>query len=277
MFGNVFLFLNISMNIDNLRAIGKQLFRELGRMRLKPFDSEPIGKGASGDKTFPIDKAAEDIIIGSLEALREPLSIISEEAGLQDIHGGGRHVLIDPVDGSKNAISGIPFYCVSIAVADGATIGSISMAYVLNLLTGDEFWAQRGKGACFNGTRIQCQTGDLFYLVAYEAQDPKRDIPAILDLLAAARRTRCLGATALDLSYLAYGSISVFVNPSPSRSFDFGGGYLIVKEAGGVFTDLKGNSIEDKELGLGKSVALLASGNSSLHEKALRLLNPTQS
>ncbi|MCX7914291.1 MAG: hypothetical protein N2511_06880, partial [Thermodesulfovibrionales bacterium] len=156
---------------------------------------------------------------------------------------------------------------------DGNTIGSISLAYIINLLTGDEFWAERGVGAYFNGERIHTQRDDLFYLIAYEAQAPKRDIPAILNLLSQARRTRCLGATALDLAYVAYGSVSVFISPAPSRSFDFAAGWLLVKEAGGIFTDLKGNLIDDTPLGTQKSVPLLASGNRALHNRALKLLS----
>lgn len=260
------------MKIENLRFIGKELFSQIRDIRLRPYTSHSLGKGASGDKTFPIDKKAENIIISSLEALKEPLNIISEEYGYKEISGGGRHVLIDPIDGSKNAITGIPFYCSSIAVADDKTIGSISLAYVINLLTGDEFWAESGMGAFFNGERIYSQMDDLFYLVAYEAQSPKKDIPQIIKLLSAARRTRCLGATALDLALVAYGSVSVFISPAPSRSFDFGAGWLLVKEAGGVCTDLNGYHINDTPIGIQKTVPLLASGNKSLHEKALKLL-----
>ncbi len=259
------------MKIEHLREIGQRLFAELGKTRLKPFASESLGKGAGGDKTFPVDKKAEDIIIGSLKALNEPLSIVSEEAGIEEIRGGGKRIIIDPVDGSKNAITGIPFYCTSIAVADGDNIGSISLAYVINLLTGDDFWTEKGSGAFFNGERIYAQKDDIFYLIAYEAQSPKNDIPKMMKLFAEAWRTRCLGATALDLAYLSYGAISVFITPSPSRSFDFAAGYLLIKEAGGVFTDIKGNSIEDTEITLKKSSPLLASGNIKLHERALRL------
>ncbi|TAN43759.1 MAG: hypothetical protein EPN22_09215 [Nitrospirae bacterium] len=261
-----------TMEIQDLRSIGKKLFAGIGKTRLRPFESSSIGKGAGGDKTFPIDKQAEDIIISGLEMLDEPLSIVSEEAGIKEIKGGGSRVLIDPIDGSKNAISGVPFYCSSIAVADGNTVGSVFMSYVINLLTGDEFWAERGRGAYFNGNRMTTQQDDLFYFIAYEAQMPKRDIPAIINLLAEARRARCFGSMALDLAYLAYGSASVFVMPAPSRSFDYAGGWLLVKEAGGVITDTKGNSIDNAEAGLGRGATILASGNAKLHDKALKLL-----
>lgn len=260
------------MDINTLRNIGRQLLKELPLLKQKPLTQIALGVGASGDKTFPIDKKAEDIIISGLEAAGEPLTIVSEEFGIKDIRGGGKKILIDPIDGSKNAIAGIPFYCASIAVADGSTIGDIGLSYIVNLINGDEFWAEKDKGAFLNGERIYAQKNNELYLVAYEAQSPKKDIPRIIPLLAKSMKTRCLGATALDLAYLAYGSISIFANPSLSRSFDFGGGWLIVKEAGGIFTDIEGNSLEKVEISLKKSVSLLAAGNENLHKEALKLL-----
>ena len=258
------------MKIEILRSIGGKLLKEISSG--KSFSKTALGIGASGDKTYPIDKVAEDIILSGLDESGEALTIVSEEAGIRDIRGGGKKVLIDPIDGSRNAVSGIPFFCTSIAVADGNMVGDIETAYVVNLVNGDEFWAERGKGAFLNGEAIHTQKDDIFYLVAYEAQAPHRDIPRIIPLLSESRKTRCLGATALDLSYLASGAISIFANPSPSRSFDFAGGWLLVKEAGGVFTDITGNPIDAVEVSLKKSTSLLVSGNERLHENALRLL-----
>ncbi|NCO67637.1 MAG: hypothetical protein COY75_07445 [Nitrospirae bacterium CG_4_10_14_0_8_um_filter_41_23] len=261
------------MEIKLLRNIGKRLLKKIPL--IKKGIKSAIGIGASGDKTYPIDKIAEDIIISGLDESGEAMTIVSEELGIKDIKGGGKKILIDPIDGSRNAVSGIPFFCTSIAVVDGNTVGDIESAYVVNLINGDEFWAERGKGAFLNGERMNTQKDDNFYFIAYETQTPHEDIPRIIPLLAESRKTRCLGATALDLAYLAYGAISIFVSPSPSRSFDFAGGWLLVKEAGGIFTDMNGNSIETIEVSLKKSTSLLASGNERLHEKALRLLSRT--
>jgi len=259
------------MNIEILRSIGKKLLSEIpvGKQICK----DAIGIGASGDKTYPIDKIAEDIILSSLEHSGESLTILSEEIGIRDIKGGGKIVLIDPVDGSRNAVAGVPFYCTSIAVVEGNKVGDIGLAYVLNLINGDEFWAEKGKGAFLNRERIVTQQDDILYLTAYEAQSPAKDIPRILPLLSESRKTRCFGATALDIAYLACGSISIFANPSPSRSFDFSGGWLLVQEAGGVFTDVQGNPIDNIEVSLKKSTSLLVAGNARLHEKALKFLS----
>ncbi|NWF52095.1 MAG: hypothetical protein HXY47_03340 [Nitrospirae bacterium] len=259
------------MQIRLLREIGRVLLKEISILRFKT--ASAIGVGAAGDKTYPIDKKAEDIIISKLDDSGDSFTIISEEIGIKDIKGGGKRVIIDPVDGSKNAISGIPFYCSSIAIADGETLRDIETAYIINLINGDEFWAEKGKGAFLNGNRICTQIDDTFYIIAYEAQNPSKDIMLINPLLIKARKTRCLGATALDLAYLAFGAISVFVTPSFSRSFDFASGWLLVREAGGIFTDIKGNSIEELEISLKRSSSLLAAGNERLHKKALKFLN----
>lgn len=259
------------MKIEQLRAIGKRLLKEIPL--IKKDKRQVLGIGASGDKTYPIDKIAEDMILSGLHESGEALTVVSEEIGVKDIRGGGKKVLIDPIDGSRNAISGIPFYCTSIAVLDGDTVGDIAIAYIVNLINGDEFWVKKGKGAFLNGQKIKTQKDSIFYLIAYEAQAPHKDIPRIIPLFSESRKTRCLGSTALDLAYLASGAISVFVSPSPSRSFDFAGGWLLVEEAGGIFTDLRGDTIDTLEVSLKKSITLLVSGNANLHEKALRLLS----
>lgn len=263
------------MKIEDLRSLGNSLYREIFPLRKSFISEESIGRGAGGDKTFLIDKKAEDIILEKLKELKEPLSIVSEECGLIELNGGGKIVLIDPIDGSKNAINGIPFYCTSIAIADDDTIGSVKMSYVINLLTGDEFYAERGKGAFMNDRKIKIENSKNkdIRLVAYEAQVPGSDIPRIMSLIKESKRTRCLGATALDLCHVAQGSIDVFVSPSPSRSFDFAGGWLIIKESGGVFTDMEGNNLHSMKLGLKNRSTLLASRNAEIHRRALELLN----
>ena len=261
------------MYLKIFQNIREKLLTRLAEARFRPLSQKPLGVGAGGDRTFLIDRLAEDLIISELESSGLPLSIISEEYGRKEINGGGKTVLIDPIDGSKNAVSGIPFYCTSLAIAEGDTIGSVTVAYVVNLINGDEFRAEKGKGAFLNNERMVTQKEDEFFLVAYEAQAPGRDIPRILPLLARSHKTRCLGATALDLAYLACGAVSVFVCPSPSRSFDFGAGWLLAKEAGAVCTDMDGRTVDTVELGLRKSVPLLASANQSLHDKALQVLN----
>jgi len=261
------------VQVSDLRSIGKCLFREIGAVRLTQATAIALEKGAGGDRTFAVDKQAEDLILGAFERLGEPMSIVSEEYGLKEIRGGGQHIVVDPIDGSKNAISGLPLYCASIAVADGETVGALRLGYVINLLTGDEFWAEKGAGAFFNGVRMQTQQDSIVGAIAFEAQVPHRDLPRLLPLLNTARRVRCLGAVALDLCHVAYSSLSVFCIAAPSRAIDFSAGVLIVREAGGIVTDIEGRPIDEVALDLKRSVSLLAAGNMTLHDRALSVVS----
>lgn len=137
----------------------------------------------------------------------------------------------------------------------------------------DEFWAEKDRGAFLNGRQINTQASDELIIVLYEAQNPARDIPMIMTILSKFRRARCLGSVALDLAYLSMGSASAFINPFPSRSFDFAGGWLIVKEARCVFTDMSGNALESVETGLVHSAPLLVSANEKIHDKLLGFIS----
>jgi myo-inositol-1(or 4)-monophosphatase len=260
------------MNLKDLRKIGDRLKKEIPAHLEELRKGGPVGRGAGGDITHPIDKMAEDIVIEEVRKLGEPVTIISEECGFRDINGGGQKLLMDPVDGSRNALSGVTLFSTSIALIDGSTIGETSTGYIINLTSGDEFWAVKGNGSFLNGTEIKTQQDNIYKVIAYEAQTPKVDIPKIMPLISLFRRARCFGSTALDLAFLSQGAISTFIVPCPSRSFDFAAGYLLVKEAGGIITDLKGNEIDSVEADVIRATPLLASANKDLHRKALEVL-----
>lgn len=261
------------MDSTALRAIGRRIYTKIKGM--SPRGQEPQERGAGGDRSFPVDKAAEKEILEGLDALGEPLTVITEESGIIELGrtGAVRTAVIDPIDGSRNAVAGLPFFGLSMAIALGDDYSSIECGYVINLVSGDEFLADAGRGFFMNGLRMRAQQDDILRLVLYEAPQPKEHLKDILPLLYGSRKTRCLGAMALDLAYLASGSGSVFAGPAPSRSFDFAAGYLFVHEAGGVFTDFQGGEIGREKLSLKRGPALLASGNRALHDKALELLH----
>ncbi len=261
------------MVINDLRNIGTKLLEMVPRCRFAEDARVAIKKGASGDRTFPMDREAEEIILTSLEGLNEPFHIVSEESGIKYIGSGGMTVLVDPIDGSKNAVSGLPLFSTSIAVADGNRIGDIVMGYVINLVSGDEFWAERGQGAFLNGRQIHAQEPDDLFLALYEVRNPGRDLPEIMPLLSLFNKTRCLGSVAVDLASIAMGAASVFVNPVPSRVYDYGGGWLLIREAGGIFTDMDGDPLDDVEIGMGRSAPLLASANEKIHNRVLGVIH----
>jgi len=259
------------MDIQALREAGRRLLQHLGGRSLR--GQRLLGRGAAGDKTYAFDRQAETVVLEHLGSLGEPLEVLTEEAGVLRLHGpGGLRVLLDPVDGSRNAAAGLPFYGSSIAVAEGERLADVFMAYVLNLASGDEFWAQRGRGAFLNGAPIRCTGDERLRVAAFEAADTARDIPRIMPVLEAFHRVRCMGAVALELACLAGGGLTAVLSPSPSRSFDYAAGWLLLKEAGGLFTDFRGQDLGAERLGLKGGSVFVASANEAVHRRLLELL-----
>lgn len=260
------------MEIENLRRIGRRVYEGVKAAAVK--GQGPLERGAGGDLSYPVDKLAEDIILEGLRGLGRRFHIVSEEAGIIELEGAGEPLTIaaDPVDGSKNAVAGIPFFGASIAVGRGGLLGGLQSGYVINLVTGDEFWAEKGQGAFQNGRRIHCQRGGELKLALFEASTPSTHLRRILPLLEGANKTRCLGSIALDLALLASGAASLLVSPGASRSFDYAAGFLLVKEAGGLFTDMEGNAIDGEKIGMQRGASLLASANPEIHGTALKAL-----
>src|SRR5215208_2146334 len=134
---------------------------EMRRFPERADRSVPTGRGEGGDIALVIDRAAEDAIFRELESLDLPMTIISEERGHVDLHGGGpTRVVVDPIDGSRNAKRGIPAYSVSIAVADGPAIGDVTFAYVHDLALDEDWHAAPGEGAFLDGNRLSALPTD---------------------------------------------------------------------------------------------------------------------
>src|SRR5437868_5472771 len=99
------------------------------------------------DAVAAIDAAAERVILARFVGL--DTRIVSEEVGSS---GDGRwRIVVDPIDGSLNAKRGIPFFSLSVAVADGDTMGDVVFGYVYDFGSGEEWTATRGGGARLNG------------------------------------------------------------------------------------------------------------------------------
>ncbi|KON27608.1 hypothetical protein AC481_04305 [miscellaneous Crenarchaeota group archaeon SMTZ-80] len=217
-------------------------------------------RGAGGDMTMYIDQVAEEIIIQSLTKDKVNCLLISEEIGEKYI--GNEHqaktnqqvLIIDPLDGSNNAVRGVPYCSVSIAYAIGNKMNDIIRAVVLNLNTREIYWAEKGKGAYFNSAQIHVSDLDITQKCFFELNLPMKNLMKSLKELASLirrfYRIRILGSTALTLCQIASGSMEAFINlRETNRLVDVAAGFLILKEAGGKIFSLDGEEI-NKDLSI---------------------------
>ena len=204
------------------------------------------GRGEGGDTAYVIDRAAEDAIFAEIEALGEPVTAVSEERGEVQIAGGSElRIVIDPVDGSLNAKRGLPFACVSIAIASGSRMADVDVGWVAELdpriSVGDEprpgrdWWAVKGEGAFRDGEPLPRLRPGPLEVLGIETARPElvaAAAPAIESV--EARRIRALGSVAMTLCLVAAGQLDAMLSLRPIRSVDAAAAQLLVKEAGGA-------------------------------------------
>lgn len=247
-------------------------------LELHPFTSDraqTAGRGEGGDTALVIDRAAEDAIFAELESLGLPLTAISEERGHVAIGGGGPvHVVVDPIDGSRNAKRHLPLYSVSIAVAAGGTIADVEFAYVKDFGLGEEWWARRGEGAFLDGEPLPALDQDAgLELLGLESTHPRLVARAAEGLAGTgADRLRAIGSIALSLCWVAGARFDGMLTLDPCRSVDAAAGQLIVREAGGAvaFPDA-GSDALDASLDLGMRSRVVAASNPSILDGLLRV------
>ncbi|HQN75591.1 MAG TPA: inositol monophosphatase family protein [Methanomassiliicoccales archaeon] len=224
-----------------------------------------VGMGADGTPTCRIDQVAEDLLLKLMDERDVPLNVLSEEAGYID-RGYERTLVMDPVDGTYNALMGVPFYSVSLAVCT-KSMNDATHGIVQNLVTGDQFYAEKGKGATWNGRSIHVRKCDkdssvLFvYLGKFSAATAN-------GVLRKARRTRSMGCSSLEMCLVAAGLADGFylhseVYQRALRVVDIAASSLILREAGGELYDLDGKVL-DMSLDLEVRANCLAAGDPSL-------------
>lgn len=237
-----------------------------------------VGTGAAGDKTLLADRRAEEELLSVLLRV-EGLRVLSEEAGNMGDAKANLIAVVDPLDGSANFERGIPFYCTSVALADGPTIQNVFFGIVRNLVTGDVYLSQKGKGAMKNGETIRTSS-PLALSESVAAMDLSMASVELLrglsPLMSRVRRQVHYGANALELCYLAEGRIDAFVDiRKRMRITDFAAGCLIATEAGASITDEWGRELRWK-LDLSERAPCVASANAELHNQILKLLAPSK-
>jgi len=198
-------------------------------------EREPVvGAGQGGDDTVAIDAASEAAIVRRLETTGADFTLISEELGERAFGSGGpTHVVVDPIDGSLNAKRGIPFFALSVAVAEGATMDDVHFGYVYDFGTGEEWTAEHGSGAFLGTERLGAvRPKDEIEILSFEATLTSSVAEKAAQMVGLAYRLRIMGSLAISLCHLAAGRVDGVVSLKAARSVDIAAAQLLVREHG---------------------------------------------
>ncbi|HEY0512721.1 MAG TPA: inositol monophosphatase family protein [Thermoanaerobaculia bacterium] len=202
-----------------------------------------VRRKAENDFVTQADKESEAAIVAAIREHYPDHRILAEEGSGAGQGHGDYEWLIDPLDGTTNFLHGLPTYCVSVACRQG---DELLVAVIEDPEGRNLFSATRGGGAFWNGRpmRVSPQEGlkSSFLATGY----PWRALPTLelylgifRDVFRLSKALRRCGSAALDLAYTAAGVYDGFFEFRLSP-WDIGAGVLLVREAGGVVTDLDG-------------------------------------
>ena len=200
-----------------------------------------VGLGADGTVTKYIDQLAEDAAINYLNKSKTKVNVLSEEIGFLD-NGADYTFVLDPIDGTRNAYRGIPFYSVSIAIGK-STLSDVEYGIVKNIPSGDVFTAEKSHGAFLNGNRIG--TPEIPDKEPLSSLSLGKNCDKMTISLAKKDKVRSLGSASLEMCMVAIGALDYYVvGKEYIRIVDIAASTLILREAGGIVTNAFGEELD---------------------------------
>jgi myo-inositol-1(or 4)-monophosphatase len=226
----------VNVAVRAARAAGNVILRYMNRL-----DRIQVVEKHHMDFASEVDRMAEESIIRDLKRAYPRHAILAEESG-----AAGDNPLtwvIDPLDGTHNYLRGIPHFCVSIAMLDH---GEPVYGVVYDPRRDELFTASKGDGAYLNDRRIRIAKRETLDGAMLATGFPFRErahlapqLAMVSRLLAQAEDLRRSGSAVLDLAYTAAGRFDGYFEFG-LKPWDMAAGCLLVREAGGTFTDLAG-------------------------------------
>jgi myo-inositol-1(or 4)-monophosphatase len=238
---------NLNIMEKACKKASKLLIRDFGEV-----EKLQVSKKGPGDFVTNSDKRTEKIIINELSLARPDYSFLAEESGATGKSAEFKWI-IDPIDGTTNFLHGVPYFAISIGLEKNK---EIICGMIFNPITNEMFYAEKGKGAYLNNSRIRVSSrkniDECVLLTGGPILSYKNKEIFFKEYESVSRKvaaTRKFGSSALDLAYLASGRCDG-VWERNLNYWDIAAGIIIVKEAGGTVTDFKGGDkyIEDRNL-----------------------------
>jgi myo-inositol-1(or 4)-monophosphatase len=259
------------MIVDVLKQACQQVHAKTKSLAGTTLASRQMGRGAGGDISRRIDLIAEKTVIDITRKRGIEATIIGEECGR--IEGRQGYIVMDAIDGTTNAVRGMPFFCCSIAYATDFCLSTVADAAIIDLARGDLYYASKNKGAFLNGKRI-----------SVKRESPRDSIiginmsgvkPAIVErlapIIAEPYHIRQFGANALEMCFLARGFLDAHIDlRGKIRPTDIAAGYLIAKEAGAKIYSGDGSSLES-DLDVKTRLSYAAVANDKVREQLITL------
>ncbi|WP_019122141.1 inositol monophosphatase family protein [Brevibacillus massiliensis] len=223
------------------------------------------------DVKLPEDKASERRIIEVIHRHFPSHTIASEEIGI--VQRDDEYLwIVDPLDGTNNYFIGHPYFSVSIALQHAE---DVVLGVVYNPISGQLFWAERGKGAYLNGRRLfasgrtELSKAVGTYIRGRDTVTKEEEMAFIAPFALQSKRLMRTIAPALDWCLLASGWIDYIVMQK-SDIMDVAAGILIAREAGAKITDWSGEGYRHKPFTIPCLASLIATGG-PLHETILTM------
>jgi myo-inositol-1(or 4)-monophosphatase len=249
--------------LDLCRAAVADVKIVLAEMPTREERERPVGEGMGGDVTAALDEAAERVVLARFD--RPDVRIVSEEIGIRG--DGPLTVVVDPIDGSQNAERAIPYFALSVAVAEGRTMDDVVFGFVHDFGSDEEWTAVRGGGAFLNGEPLTGEPKDFVEFLSIEATRARLVLDRLEKLAPLTDRVRVMGAQAITFCHLAAGRTDAVACLKPSRSVDFAASQLLIRERGFAILAVDGPPLGSIPLDLEARSRICAAGSMELAEQ----------
>ncbi|MGD0190773.1 MAG: inositol monophosphatase family protein [Rhizomicrobium sp.] len=253
----------LNVMITAARKAGRKLTRDFGEV-----ENLQISFKGPADFVTAADQRTERMLIEDLSKARPGYNFLVEESGVIAGPDKSHRFIIDPLDGTTNFLHGIPHFAISIALERE---GQIQSAVVYNPVTDELYSAERGHGAYLNDKRLRVATRKTIKESLFATGIPflgkeghEQFLKELAEVMGASTGVRRFGSAALDLAYVAAGRYDGFWERGLSP-WDVAAGILLVREAGGVVSDLSGGA---RMLDCGDILA----ANEMIHPQLLKVL-----
>jgi myo-inositol-1(or 4)-monophosphatase len=255
--------------MDLVLEVAKQTAQSAGEIQRGKYESKDLSIDHKGriDLVTEVDFECERLITGILADKFPDHGIIAEEGTSRNPQAEYQWI-IDPLDGTTNFTHGFPIFAVSIGLVRG---GSPVAGVVYEPIRDEMFYAVKDGGAFMNGKPIEvtktATLKDSLLATGFPydvATNPKNNIDNFRRVIMECQALRRPGAAAIDLVYVACGRLDGFWELR-LQAWDMAAGALIVAEAGGILTDMKGGKLDL----FGETVCAT---NGHIHREILQLL-----